>query len=67
MGWLKSLFGPRQDYEPLLDGAERDDVSSTHDDDTEGEGIDGATFSWLEYGIFLLLGIAMLWAWYGCE
>lgn len=22
------------------------------------------TFSWLEYAIFLLLGISMLWAWY---
>jgi equilibrative nucleoside transporter 1/2/3 len=25
---------------------------------------EGEPFSWLEYSIFLLLGIAMLWAWY---
>jgi equilibrative nucleoside transporter 1/2/3 len=25
---------------------------------------DGEPFSWFEYSIFLLLGIAMLWAWY---
>ncbi|KIW15697.1 hypothetical protein PV08_05747 [Exophiala spinifera] len=65
MGWIKSIFAPRQDYEPLQDGGERDDVSSTHDDDDDAERdvIDGSAFSWLEYGIFLLLGIAMLWAW----
>lgn len=25
---------------------------------------DGPLFSWIEYSVFLLLGIAMLWAWY---
>ncbi|KIW44648.1 uncharacterized protein PV06_03103 [Exophiala oligosperma] len=64
MGWIKSLFGSRQDYEPLQDGAERDDGSnSSHDEDIPGEEMEAAAFSWLEYGIFLLLGIAMLWAW----
>ena len=44
-------------YEPLEGGSV----------DTDGEGIDDfkkSTFSWLEYSIFLLLGVAMLWAWY---
>jgi solute carrier family 29 (equilibrative nucleoside transporter), member 1/2/3 len=27
------------------------------------EGQDAIPFSWLEYGIFALLGMAMLWAW----
>ncbi len=28
------------------------------------EGLNQGDFSWLEYSVFLLLGIAMLWAWY---
>ena len=28
---------------------------------------DGPLFSWIEYSVFLLLGIAMLWAWYGTQ
>lgn len=43
-------------YEPL-DDSERPD----------GERIDGpeTAFSWSAYAVFLLLGVAMLWAWYG--
>ena len=40
-------------YEPLDDGT-----------DGEQHSKNGTRFSWLEYGIFLLLGISMLWAWY---
>ncbi|KAJ4983199.1 Nucleoside transporter FUN26 [Stagonosporopsis vannaccii] len=42
-------------YEPLEGGSERPD----------GERIEGShtTFSWTVYGVFLLLGVAMLWAW----
>lgn len=64
MDRIKSLFGSRPEYEPLQSGAERDDESTQ--DGAEGGTEDGATaapFSWLEYAIFLLLGIAMLWAW----
>jgi hypothetical protein len=61
MGWIQSLFRPRPDYEPLQNGAERDDDSV--EDEVE-EGTTETAFSWLEYAIFFLLGIAMLWAWY---
>ena len=60
MEWVKSLFRPRQEYEPLQNDADRDDTSIQDDaGDETGE----AAFSWAEYAIFLLLGIAMLWAW----
>lgn len=44
-------------YEPLEGGSERPD----------GERIEGTgnAFSWTIYGVFLLLGVAMLWAWFG--
>ncbi|KAF2634791.1 nucleoside transporter family [Massarina eburnea CBS 473.64] len=41
-------------YEPLEGGSEHPD----------GERIEhGERFSWIDYGVFLLLGVAMLWAW----
>ncbi|KAH9866789.1 hypothetical protein J1614_008482 [Plenodomus biglobosus] len=55
---IRRLF-ERQDeaasYEPLTGGSERPD----------GERIsaDEQPFSWTDYSVFLLLGIAMLWAW----
>lgn len=48
-----------QAYEPLQNSiteADREDVDSTYEDSK-------ASFSWLEYSVFLLLGISMLWAW----
>jgi solute carrier family 29 (equilibrative nucleoside transporter), member 1/2/3 len=33
------------------------------DDETLTSIREGVPFSWLEYSIFLLLGVAMLWAW----
>jgi equilibrative nucleoside transporter 1/2/3 len=44
-------------YEPLEGGSERPD----------GQRIEEANrgvFSWADYSVFLLLGVAMLWAWY---
>jgi equilibrative nucleoside transporter 1/2/3 len=43
-------------YEPLAGGSER----------PHGEHIDAEeqVFSWTDYGVFMLLGVAMLWAWY---
>ncbi|KIX05883.1 uncharacterized protein Z518_03856 [Rhinocladiella mackenziei CBS 650.93] len=61
MGRIRSLFHSRPEYEPLESAPERDG-DSTHvagDDDSVTE----ASFSWIEYAIFLLLGVAMLWAW----
>lgn len=37
-----------------------DDDDSYYGDEPEAE----AAFSWVEYAIFTLLGVAMLWAWY---
>lgn len=57
------LFRSRQEYQPVRGDpdAEREDESVQ--DDSEAETVVEATFSWVEYAIFLLLGIAMLWAW----
>jgi solute carrier family 29 (equilibrative nucleoside transporter), member 1/2/3 len=47
----------RESYEPLEGGSYGPD----------GEIIEGnkrERFSWIDYSIFFLLGIAMLWAWY---
>lgn len=46
----------RSAYEPVEAGLE------DQDDERMEEALRGG-FSWLEYSIFLLLGIAMLWAW----
>ena len=52
------MFGreePEASYEPLQGGSERPD----------GEHIDAEeqAFSWTDYAVFTLLGVAMLWAW----
>jgi len=68
-----------QSYEPLeSDASTMDDdwvvrpVLFTRDDTPEPEveqeqdkTEEAEPFSWFEYSIFLLLGVAMLWAWYG--
>jgi solute carrier family 29 (equilibrative nucleoside transporter), member 1/2/3 len=63
---LRALFRrPKtvQEYEPLdngVDGEIDEDVRPPvriRPDTVE------PSFSWLEYSVFLLLGIAMLWAW----
>lgn len=60
MDRIKSIFHSRPDYEPLQTDAERDDESA-HDDSVDTAS--NPPFSWVEYTIFLMLGIAMLWAW----
>ncbi|KAF2003167.1 nucleoside transporter family [Amniculicola lignicola CBS 123094] len=45
-------------YEPLEGGSE-----TLHGDPIEHREQHQPTFSWLTYAIFLLLGVAMLWAW----
>ncbi|KAL2395417.1 hypothetical protein ABEF93_005031 [Exophiala dermatitidis] len=57
---VKRFFRSSPDYEPLDNGAEREE-EDVHDESEEVEA--EAPFSWVEYAIFLLLGIAMLWAW----
>ncbi|KAL8295011.1 hypothetical protein RB600_000801 [Gaeumannomyces tritici] len=68
MDRLRSLFShgksPSRDdqaYEPLPDDGEGS-ASSLGRDDGEHGGHD-IPFSWVEYAIFAMLGVAMLWAW----
>jgi len=58
MDRLRRTFRRSPSYEPLNDGPLEERGS-----DTIQQGKDNA-FSWLDYSIFFLLGIAMLWAWY---
>jgi equilibrative nucleoside transporter 1/2/3 len=57
---IKSIFAPAKaspdEYEPLTD----DDSLTLEGSICEEE----APFSWIEYSIFALIGVAMLWAWY---
>lgn len=72
---VRALFNKdnAQNYEPLSDASTLDDdvlrpvmfVADPENDEAERTKTDeGELFSWFEYSIFLLLGVAMLWAWY---
>ena len=43
-------------YEPLEGGSERPNGEHIE--------VDEQVFSWTDYSVFVLLGVAMLWAWY---
>ena len=61
MDRIRSFFAKKseeQEYAPLRVDAE------DNDGDTLTSVREEAPFSWLEYLVFLLLGVAMLWAWY---
>ncbi|KAI5868052.1 nucleoside transporter-domain-containing protein [Durotheca rogersii] len=62
MDRLRSVFqnraNVREEYQPLNE--EPPSVEPTSPDRRETH---DAPFSWIEYGIFALLGVAMLWAW----
>lgn len=51
------------EYAPLRDSG--DDASFSGDISDNGELLDATEvpFSWLEYTIFAMIGVAMLWAW----
>lgn len=59
MDRLRSLFRKgevyEQEYRPLYD----DNVALEAENDEERD----TPFSWVEYGMFVVLGVAMLWAW----
>lgn len=62
---LKAIFTPPKkadeaEYEPLTDDSGTIEGSTYTVSDGEGEDV---PFSWLEYSIFVLLGVAMLWSW----
>jgi equilibrative nucleoside transporter 1/2/3 len=72
---VRALFNKdnAQNYEPLSDASTLDDdvlrpvmftAEPENDDAYQTKTDEGEPFSWFEYSIFLLLGIAMLWAWY---
>lgn len=54
----------RLEYRSLADDEDRERASD-EDSALLGEFEDGpqVAFSWIEYGIFCFLGMAMLWAW----
>lgn len=69
MDRLRDIFGGRSkskdvpaEYEPLRTSG--DDVVD-REDEVRGEAVGTAEvpFSWFEYTIFALVGVAMLWAW----
>jgi solute carrier family 29 (equilibrative nucleoside transporter), member 1/2/3 len=62
MDRVKRFFGPpQQPYEPI-DDRPHEDGDSVEEDFESGQ--EEQPFSWVEYFIFMLLGVAMLWAWY---
>jgi equilibrative nucleoside transporter 1/2/3 len=52
----RKLWQREQDYEPIQG-------SSAAEEEERQELRESTSFSWIEYSIFLLLGVAMLWAW----
>ncbi len=61
MDSLRNIFRRKsnlEQYEPILEEGTALDGSALL------EGQDEVAFSWWEYSIFALLGMAMLWAWY---
>ena len=66
MNLLKQFFQPSS-YEPIHSPQiNNDDSYNDHDDDLSSSTYNeepSQPFSWLTYTVFLLIGIAMLWAW----
>ncbi|KAI5195425.1 hypothetical protein E4T38_09065 [Aureobasidium subglaciale] len=53
---VRKIWQQEQEYEPIEGG-------STEEEQERPELRGNTDFSWIEYSIFLLLGVAMLWAW----
>lgn len=51
-----------EEYRQLV-AQEDEEVGSDDITLQEALALEETPFSWLEYGVFLILGIAMLWAW----
>lgn len=56
MDRIRKLWQNEQPYEPIGDGSEREETEDVLPKSR-------VSFSYIEYGIFFLLGISMLWAW----
>lgn len=64
MDRIRSFFQkkePEQEYAPLNEDSQFLENTRSHEQEHD------VPFSWMEYGIFALLGVAMLWAWYGYD
>ncbi|OTB06903.1 hypothetical protein M426DRAFT_318613 [Hypoxylon sp. CI-4A] len=55
--FFKKTEVEQEEYQPLNEEAQFNEGPPEHDE------TDDAPFSWIEYSIFGLLGVAMLWAW----
>lgn len=51
------------EYAPLRNSSDDVDDGDQMDDDGEDIATKETPFSWFEYTIFVLIGVAMLWAW----
>lgn len=67
MDRIRSLFSNKTvtegEYAPLHEEGEVA-VAGEEASFLEGESLEEEPFSWLEYFVFAMLGVAMLWAWY---
>lgn len=57
MNRLRRVIQQQDSYEPLEGGSETPDGEQIEQRRSQ------TRFSWIDYGIFLVLGVAMLWAW----
>jgi solute carrier family 29 (equilibrative nucleoside transporter), member 1/2/3 len=62
MDRIRNAFRSKLSYAPINPEAQ-DDESESHDGSNESIIPEETSFSWIEYSIFTLLGVAMLWAW----
>lgn len=61
---LRNTFKSKPAYAPVnTEARDEDEESYNGSDDDMGAEDDKSSFSWIEYCIFMLLGVAMLWAW----
>jgi solute carrier family 29 (equilibrative nucleoside transporter), member 1/2/3 len=63
MDRIRNTFKSKPTYAPVNTEAQ-DEESESYDGSGESLGPEETPFSWIEYFIFTLLGVAMLWAWY---
>jgi equilibrative nucleoside transporter 1/2/3 len=62
MDRIRKLFKAQPTYAPINTEAQEDNAGS-YVESNESLPLEETTFSWIEYSIFMLLGVAMLWAW----
>ena len=67
MDRLKAIFTPPKkadeaEYQPLTDDNDTGTLEGSTYTVDDGE-VEEVPFSWVEYSIFVLLGVAMLWSW----